>query len=48
MFCSLDEQIEVTEGGHPTIRERLIRFLGVAILSVVAFGGLYLVIVAVE
>jgi len=48
MFGSLDEQIERTEGGRPAAGARLVRFVGIAILSVVVFGGLYLVIVALE
>ena len=48
MFPSLDEQIESTEGGRPKAIERLLRFAGVTVLSVVIFGGLYLVIVALE
>jgi len=48
MFQTLDEQIERTEGGRPTTSERLVRFAGIAIVSVVLFGGLFLVIVALE
>lgn len=48
MFGSLEEQIEKTEGGHLGASERLVRFVGVAILSAVLFGGLYLIIVALE
>lgn len=48
MFESLDEEIKTTEGGSPTGRERLARYLGVAILSVLVFAGLYLGIVALE
>jgi hypothetical protein len=48
MFQTLDEQIERTESGHPTTREWLVRFAGIAIVSVVLFGGLFLVIVALE
>ncbi len=48
MFGSLDEQIERTEGGRPGASERLFRFAGVTILSAVLFGGLYLLIVALE
>jgi len=48
MFDSLGEQIERTEGGRPTTSEQLVRFVGIAILSAVVFGGLYLVIVALE
>jgi hypothetical protein len=46
MFQSLDEQIEGTEGGRLPASERLIRLVGIAISSVVRFGGLYFVIVA--
>ena len=48
MFESLDEEIKITEGAGPTGKERLVRYLSVAILSVVVFGGLYLGIVALE
>jgi len=48
MFGSLDEQIETTEGRHLAVRERLVRLAGVAILSVLMFGGLYLVLVTLE
>ena len=48
MFPSMDDQIESTEGGRPTAIERLIRFAGITVLSVVVFGGLYLVVVALE
>jgi len=48
MFQSLDEEIEQAEGGRPKTSEQLVRLVGVAILSVVVFGGLYLAIVALE
>jgi hypothetical protein len=48
MFQSLDEQIEGTEGGRLPASERLIRLVGIAISSVVLFGGLYFVIVALK
>ncbi len=48
MFNSLDEQIERTEGGRPSASAQLVRLVGIVILSVVAFGGLYLAIVALE
>jgi len=47
MFQTLDEQIE-TEGSRPTTTERLVRLAGIAIVSVLLFGGLYFVIVAFE
>lgn len=48
MFHSLDEQIERTEGGHPSARARLVRLVEAAIVSLVVFGGLYFAIVALE
>jgi hypothetical protein len=42
MFNTIDEQIESTEGMGPTHVERLVRYLVVAVLSVVLFGGLFL------
>jgi len=48
MFQTLDEQIETTEGGRPTIRARLVRFAGVAVIVVVVFAGLYFAIVSFE
>ena len=48
MFQTLDEQIETTEGERPTIGARLVRFAGIAIVSVVLFGALYLAIVSFE
>jgi hypothetical protein len=42
MFNSLDEQIASTRGTIPTQSERLVRFLVVAILSMLMFGGLFL------
>ena len=48
MFQTLDEQIERTEGGHPTTSAQLVRFTGIAILSVAVFGALYFLIVAFE
>jgi hypothetical protein len=48
MFNNLDEQIENTQSGPLTKIERLIRLAGVAILSVLLFGGLYLGVVLLE
>ena len=48
MFESLDEEIRTTEGGDPTGKERLVRYLSVAILSVLVFAGLYAGIIALE
>jgi hypothetical protein len=42
MFNNLDEQIEITQGSGPTQVERLVRYLVVAVLSVLLFGGLFL------
>jgi len=48
MFHSLEEEIESTEGGHPKAIERVVRFVGIAVLSVVVFGGLYRLITSLE
>lgn len=48
MFDSLDEEIREPEGGRPTTREKLVRYASIAVLSLVVFGGLYFVIVALE
>jgi hypothetical protein len=48
MFQSLEENIESTERSHPKAIARLVRFVGVAALSVVVFGGLYLVITMLD
>ena len=48
MFQTLDEQIEKTEGGHLTNRERLARYAGMAVLAIIVFGGLFFLIVALE
>ena len=40
MFSNLDEQIESTVGASPG-RERVLRFLLVAAISIVVFGGLF-------
>jgi hypothetical protein len=42
MFNNLDEQIESTQGSIPTQTERFARFLVVAVLSALLFGGLFL------
>lgn len=42
MFNSLHEQIESTQGETPTQTERLVRYVAVAVLSVLLFGGLFL------
>jgi hypothetical protein len=47
MFHSLDEQIESTVG-RPKKGEHLARLVGVVVLSVVIFGGLCALIVALE
>jgi hypothetical protein len=48
MFESLDEQILTTEGTHPTIGQRLFRFLWITIVAVLLFGGLYLGVVSLD
>ena len=41
MFSSLDEQMKLDEATSSTSRERLLRYAGVAIASILVFGGLY-------
>lgn len=41
MFDSLAEQIRQDEQGQVSSRERMIRWLAVAVLSILVFGGLY-------
>ena len=48
MFQTLDERIETTEGGRPTVSTRLVRFAGIAAILVVLFAGLYYAIVSFE
>ncbi len=48
MFNSLDEQIARTEGERLSAGAQLVRLMWIVVLSVVAFGGLYLAIVALE
>ena len=48
MFDNLDKQIERTEGTSSTYVERLVRYLLVALLSVVSFGGLFLAVCLLE
>jgi hypothetical protein len=40
MFNNLDDQIENIQGRSPTQAERVVRYLVVAALSVLLFGGL--------
>ncbi len=46
MFDSLEEEIRTAEGGRPTAKQLALRFVSVALASVVVLGGLYLAIVA--
>ena len=48
MFQTVDEQIETTEGGRPTVSARLVRFAGIAAILAVLFAGLYYAIVSFE
>lgn len=48
MFQPLREQIEKAEGGRSIMRENLERFIGIAAISAVLFGGLLLIILALE
>jgi hypothetical protein len=48
MFQTIDEQIERTEGGRPTISARLVRFAGIVVVLVAFFAALYIAIVSFE
>jgi len=48
MFQTIDEQIERTEGGRPTISARLVRFAVIAVVLLVFFAGLYFAIVSFD
>ena len=41
MFDSLDEQIKADEHKAVSSRERMLRWLLIALVSVIVFGGLY-------
>jgi hypothetical protein len=46
MFQPLNEEIEKAEGSR--LREQLVRFTGIAAIAAVLFGGLLLLILALE
>jgi hypothetical protein len=48
MFGSLQEQIELSEGGRPKAMDKLARVAGIVVLVVVVFGGLCALILALE
>jgi hypothetical protein len=48
MFQTIDEEVERTEGGRPTMSARIARFAGIAVVLVVLFAGLYFAIVSFE
>lgn len=48
MFETLDEEIETTEGGRPSVKGRLVRFAEIAFILVVFFAGLYFAILSFE
>jgi hypothetical protein len=41
MFNNLEEQIESTQGARSTQAERFVRYLVVAVLSVIVFGDCF-------
>jgi hypothetical protein len=41
MFDSLDEQMKKDEARETTSKERMMRWLLIAVVSVLVFGGLY-------
>ena len=45
MFDSLDEQLKIAEKRESSMKERLLRYLAIAAVSVLIFGG---IIVAVQ
>jgi hypothetical protein len=47
MFETLEEDVERLEG-HPSKRERWIKFLMMIALTIVVFGGLYLALTLLE
>lgn len=48
MFDSLDEQMKHDEHEQSSNKERLLRWVAVAIVSVLVFGGLYFGVRLVE
>ena len=48
MFETIDEQVEETEGGRPTARSRMLRFVGIAAIVAIFVGGLYFAIASFE
>ena len=48
MFQTIDEQIETTEGGRPSVRAHVVRFAGIAAILIVLFAALYYAIVSFE
>ena len=48
MFQTIDEQIERTEGGRPTVSTRLVRLAVITVVLLVFFAGLYFAIVSFD
>lgn len=48
MFQSLDEEIKLSQGRTPAIRNRLLQYAGALCASVALFGALYLVVLFLE
>lgn len=48
MFQTLDEQIDIAEGGHPKASKQVVRFAGMAVVALVVFAGLYYLLMALE
>lgn len=48
MFDSLDEQIKADEHKMTSSRERMLRWVFVAVIAVAIFGGLYWVVMMME
>jgi hypothetical protein len=48
MFGSLEQEEERMDGPPPSSRERWVKFVAIAALTLVVFGGLYLALTLLE
>ncbi len=48
MFQTLDEQIDIAVGNHPTTGKRLVRFASMGVIALAVFAGLYYLLMALE
>ncbi len=44
MFDTLEQQIEDTEGTHLTTKQKLVRYVGLFVITSIVFGSLYLAV----